>query len=244
MTLSVLLCTQVTYADLHTLTNTEGKTVKVELVALEEEDTIVAKLGNRRIVNIKLDTLAEKDQAFLKTWWEDNKNKLGAMDVRLILDKKTDRIDREVKRSGGGGGGGNNRNQNTTQKVSKLTQDEFQFIGTLENYSRKDVSDVQIEYTIYKRVSIRDKDGSDTTVEEIDGTDTIRNLPPLGKGTFETEKILCEDSSESGGNQARTSKRETILGMVVRLRADGKQFLEQSYPENFIERLKEEEERE
>lgn len=241
--LGALLVAQPASAERHPLTNTDGKTIEVELVALEEKEVVV-KLGNRRIANIPLDTLTEKDRTFLKSWWEKNKNKLTEMDVRLDISKKTERIDRTVKRSGGNQGGGRGRGgQAQSPVVSKLTEDEFHFVGTLDNYTRKDVSDIEVEYTVYKRVTTKDKEGTKTTVEEIDGTDTIRSLEALGTATFETDIIPCEDSSETGGNKARTYKRETILGIVVRLSAGGEEFLEQGYPDNFLERLEANEDR-
>lgn len=40
-------------------------------------------------------------------------------------------------------------------------------------------------------------------------------------------------------NQPGASKRETILGVVFDLSADGKDFLRQNFPENLVDRLDE-----
>jgi hypothetical protein len=234
-----LLSTWMAHAEPRTFTNAEGNTVEAELISLEDE-TVVLKLRNGTAAKVPLKTLSESDQSFVTAWWEENKDKLKPMDVRLTIDKKADRIDRTVTSTGGG-----NRNalNQPPPIIKKVTIDEFHYIGELKSYVRKDVEDITVDYTIYKRVSTNDKDGLDTTVEEIDGTDTIRVLKGLGSATFETDEVQCEDISETGGNKPRTSKRETILGVVFTLSAGGQDFLKQSDPDNLIERLEEEEKR-
>lgn len=166
-----------------------------------------------------------------------NRNKPTALDIRVNVEKKSDRIDRKVNRTAGGG----NRQQGQVipDIVSKLTIDEFYFVGKLDNYSRKDIDEIDVEYTIYKRVSENDGKDSDTKVEEIRGTDTIRALAPKGSGEFETDKVKCEDSSVSGGNKPRVWKRETILGVVFAFRTSSGEFLRYGYPDGFLERADE-----
>jgi hypothetical protein len=234
-----LLGTWMAHAAPRTFTNTDGNTVDAELISLEDE-TVVLKLRNGSAAKVPLKTLSESDQSFVTAWWEDNKDKLKSMDVRLTIDKKADRIDRTVTSTGGG-----NRNalNQPPPIIKKVTIDEFHYACELKSYVRKDVEDITVEYTIYKRVSTNDKDGLSTDVEEVDGKDTIRLLKGLGSATFETDEVQCEDVSETGGNKPRTSKRESILGIVFTLSAGGQDFLTQSDPENLIERLAEEEKR-
>jgi len=51
------------------------------------------------------------------------------------------------------------------------------------------------------------------------------------------------DSSKKGGKGPTESNRETIVGFIVIFSAGGKEFLKQSHPSNFINRLEEEEKR-
>ena len=84
--------------------------------------------------------------------------------------------------------------------------------------------------------------------EEITKEKTVPLLEALASTSFDTEKVRCEDSSETGGksgNKSQTTwKRETILGIVVTLSVGGKEVLKQSDPENPLDRLKEAEQRE
>ncbi|BCX48006.1 hypothetical protein HAHE_19140 [Haloferula helveola] len=236
--LVLLLGASFSMAEPRTFTNTEGQTVEAELVAVRD-GAAVLQLANRSIAKVPLTSLSEADQTFVKEWWEKNKNKLDPMDFKLEIDKNTERIDRKVTKSGGGGG-----NKNKSPVTKKMQKDEISYSCELESYAQRDISDIAVNYTIYKRVSTRDKEGSETTTEEIEGETNIRLLEAKGSTTFETDTVPCEDSSQTGGNQPRTYKRETVIGLVVRLSVGGEQFLEESYPENFLDRLKEEEERE
>jgi hypothetical protein len=240
--LGSLLGTWALRAEPRTFTNTDGKTVEAELLTVEG-DFAVLKLPSGKGAKVPLKSLSESDQSYITAWWAENKDKLKPMDVRLAIDKKTDRIDRKITRSGSTGAQRNGQSNQVSPIVKKLTIDEFKYIGELKSYVRKGVADIAVEYTIYKRVSTNDKEGLKSEVEEIDGTDTIRLLEALGSATFETEAVQCEDTSESGGNKPRTSKRETILGVVFTLSAGGEDFLKQSDPENLLERLEEEEKR-
>lgn len=235
-----LLGTSIAQADPRSFTNTEGQTIEAELVGVED-GAAVLKLGNGKTAKVALTTLSEGDQAFVKSWWEVNKDKLDRMDVRLSITKSTDRIERKVSKPKNNGG---QKGQNQVSPiVTKLTRDEFTYSGVLKSYVKKEVTDIEVDYTIYKRVSTRDKNGSSTDIEEIDGSTSIKRLEAHGSATFETESVETEDFSQTGGKGPRISKRETVLGVVVTLSAGGKDFLTQSYPDNFMDRLEEEEKR-
>lgn len=222
------------HAEPRVFTNTEGKTVEAEPFSVEGEE-VVLRLANGKDAKVPLKSLSESDQAFIAEWWKENKDKLKPMDVRLAIGKKTERIDRTVKRSGGGG----QNNATVSPMVNKMTIDDFHYTGELKSYIRKDISDITVTYTIYKRVSITDKEGSRTSIEEIGGETAIRLLKAFGSATFETEVVRCEDSSQTGGNKPRELKRETVLGVVMDLSAGGQDFLRQSFPDNFEARLEE-----
>lgn len=218
-------------------TNSEGKKVEADLMSVVGEIAIL-KLTNGSSAKVPIKSLSAEDQAFIAAWWEENKDKLKPTDVALVITKKTESIDRKVTRTGDTFGG--SRNGQTIiipPLVKKLTVDGFHYACELKSYSAKSVSDITVTYTIYKRVSETDKDGSDSVVKEIEGTATIKFLEAQGRASFETKKVSCEDSSQTGGNKPRELKRETILGVVFHLSAGGNDFLTQSHPENFLERL-------
>ena len=239
--LGVLLCATLSQAEPRTFTNTEGTSIEAELVRVEGEEAVL-KLANLKLANVPLASLSKADEAYVQAWWEENKDKLGPMDVRLAIDKNTERIDHKVSKSGASGG--NNRNNQHAPVVKKMQKDDIHYACVLKSYVKKEVTEINVEYTIYKRVTTRDKDGSKSEVEEIDGSATIRRLEAFGSATFETDAVPCLDESQTGGKGPDTRRSETVEGFVVTLSAGGKDFLKRSYPENYIERLEEEEKRE
>ena len=74
-----------------TFTNSAGKQVEAELVALEGEKVLL-KLANGRTASVPLASLSEEDQTYAKTWHEENKNKISERDLKLKIDKDVERI--------------------------------------------------------------------------------------------------------------------------------------------------------
>lgn len=244
--LSIALCALLSAASAdaepRTFTNTAGKAIEAELVRVEGTDAIL-KLANNNTAKVAISSLSKPDEEFIKAWWEKNKDKVGPMEVSLTIDKNTERIDRKVTKSAPTVGGNNNTNQ-PAPTVTKMQKDEIEYACVLKSYSQKDISNITVAYTIYKRVITRDKDGSKSVVEEIEGTETINLLEAHGSAPFETDALLCQDDSKTGGIGPDTRRSETIEGVVFTLSAGGAEFLKQSYPENYIERLEEEQKRE
>jgi hypothetical protein len=244
LALAVLIATPALRAEPRVFTNTEGRSVKAELVALEDDKTVVMRLANRKIARVPIDTLSANDQSHVRKWWADHKDKLNPMDFVLKINRKTDVVDRETTRSGGHGGGNNrNNNQQFAPETKRTRVDDYQYVCELKNYLPRDLEDIEVEYTIYKRVSSRDKNGGDSDTEEIDGSTTIRHLKALGTATFETEIVTCEDKSKTGGRGPREWHRESIRGVVFKLSKGGRTFLEQSDPETLLDQLEREENR-
>lgn len=228
-------------AETRSFTNKEGKALTAELIRVEGESAVL-KLANSSRVNVPIASLSDSDQQFIKTWWEENKNNVTEMDLRLEIDKKSKRISRSDSGDDKGKKGGDQK---------KASVDEIQYSCVLKSYTPRDISDISVDYTIYKRISTRGEDGSETTTETTDGSAKIASIPGNQSATFETTGVTCEDVSQKPSRQKgaqqnakkATSKRETVIGVVFRLSANGKEFLEQSDPENFMDKLKEDEER-
>ena len=223
-------------------TNVNGRTVEGELL-LVENGAAVVKLRNETTAKISLDALSAEDRNFINAWQEENKKKVGPMDIRLTIDKDTDRVERTVVRPKGGGGA---KGQQGNQITKKHTIDDFNYTCTLKNFSQKDIAGIKAEYIIYKRSIGRDKGGLKNETTKTRGEKEISLLEASGTTTFDTEKVRCEDTSESGtgggkggGKTQTTWKRESILGIVVTVSVDGNELLKQSAPEALLTRLRE-----
>jgi hypothetical protein len=222
-------------ADARTFTNTEGKKIDAELVGVENEAAIL-KLAGGRQAKVPLKSLSEGDQTYARKWQKENKDRISASDVRLEIEKNSKRI-----KSTSSGGGGGRRGGSTTRKKSSTT--EISYTCTLKNYSPRTIADIKASYTIYKRISTRGANGSDSGTKEIVGTAEVGTLEPNGKTDFASDIVECVDSSEKGGRGGSKSQRESVVGFVVTLSSGGKEFLKQSHPANLLDRMAEEEAR-
>lgn len=222
-------------AEPRTFTSKEGKTLTAELVLVEKEEALL-KLANSSRVKVPLASLSEADQKFIKSWWEENKNNITEMDVRLVIEKISKRVSSPDTGSAKGKKG---------VAIKKMTIDKVRYTCVLKSYTPRDLSNITVDYTVYKRVSTRGGEGSGSKTEETSGSATIASLLSNQSATFETKDVTCEDSTQKGSkNTPASSTRETVIGLVMTLSANGKEFLEQSYPENFLGKLKEGKERE
>lgn len=217
-------------AEARTFTNTAGKTVDAELIGLNDK-TAVLKLDNGSKAKVPLSSLCKEDQAYINDWWEKNKNRVSDSDVRLSISKKIT-SHREPRSKDG------KKNNNKSKKTSTV------YTCTLSSYCQKTINNIKADYTVYKNVSSRGEGGSGFTTEKISKTATIDRLESNKSAEFETSGVECVTTSQKAKKGKGSAKRESIMGIVVTLSVDGKEFLKQSYPENLLRKLEDDEKRE
>ncbi len=222
-----------------TFYNDAGKSIEAELIGMEDE-IVIFKLNNGNQAKVPLGKLAKPDQLFIKTWWAKNKNLLTEKDVKLSISRSSSYIKKPTTKNG-------------KDSRSKSSESEVVFTCKLDNYSNKTVSGIKASYSTYKRVSTRDKNGSNSHVDIIADSTQLDVLVSHKSLTFTTEGVKCVDSSfkpvsnprnPRAKRAPRTSHSETVFGFVITLSAGGKEILTKCHPENFLRRLEEEEERE
>jgi len=224
--------------DARTYTNTAGKTIDAELTGMKKE-TALLKLKNGKQVKVPLSALSEADQLYIKKWWEENRYKVTESDVRMSIEKNVDTIRQPREKDP------KKKNQ------SKISENRTTYTCTLSNSSQKSLEGIQTTYVIYKRIIKRGEGGSGTSVEETTKTAKLYVLEPKKSLEFETAAVACKSIAKKAqppnckghGATERSSRRETVIGMVVTLSIDGKEFLKQGHPKSFIAQLEEDAER-
>lgn len=224
-----------TELDARTFTNTKGNTMKADLVSMEG-DTVVFKQDSGRRVKIPLSSLTEVDRIYIKNWWEKNKDKVNPDRFKLAIASKNARIGKTSSK-------GKGQSKGKSKDKSRSVETSTIYTCKLDSYSPKTIKEVTAVCTIYKRVSKRGEGGSSSEVHEVTQRISIGTLEAKRSATFETKGVKCLDSYLKPKSGKNSSHRESIVGMIVTLSANGHDFLEQSYPKNFLGRQKEEEER-
>jgi len=216
--LFTLLLSSVTQA--RTFYNTEGKSIEAEMVSVEN-DAVVMKLANGREAKVPLNTLSTADQNYVKKWWEENKNKITARDVKVSINQNSVYTKRpETKR--------------TKKHKIKTSEMEFTFECEVDNLASKTISGITASYSVHKRINKRSKKGSSSDVQVINNTIQLEPLESRKHLSFTTAAVKCNNVSDS---KAALTVRETVIGVVLTLSVNGKEILTQSHPKNLIGRI-------
>lgn len=230
LAVACFLCSLSCVAETRTFTNNEGKQIKAELVAVEDGKAVL-KLANGRTASVPLASLSEGDQAHVKTWHEENKDKISERDLKLTIDKEVERMKADADAAGKKRG---EVKGDTTETLYKCT---------LENLSSKTIEGLTANYTIHKRTSTKGADGSDTVTTEDNDAADVPKLGPKGTVEFVAGPAVCVDFEKRSKKGPGESQREKVLGIVITLLKDETEILKQSDPEAFLDRLEEEAER-
>ncbi len=210
-------------------TNKEGKTLEAELQWVEDNKALL-KLATGKQAKVSITTLSEADQDFIKKWWEENKDKIRPTDVILTLERKESKMRRNKSKYYDEETGHQNSSSSKTY--------DLHFAGEFRNNAGRDLKDILVSYTIYKKTRPRfitpDKG---VIIDKFAGTHEIRVLSLLGTETFETEKIPCSGESSNMHGLA-TSSSGVVLGITITLSAGGKEFLTVHEPANLPDLIK------
>lgn len=217
-------------AEMRVFTNKEGKTLEAELLLVDKSKAVL-KLVNGKQVGVAMDTLSEADQDFIKTWWEENKDKVKPTDLTLVLERKKSKARRKKSRS-------YNEEMGIDDRSSSYSYD-LKYVGEFKNIAGKDLRNITVKYTMYKGtfegfiVA-----GREEPHEKIEGTCEIALLRTQGTESFETVEVNCASSSHSIGGDHMGGSATFVKGITVTLSVGGMEFLTVHDPVNLPELIK------
>ncbi len=220
-------------AEMRVFTNKEGKTLEAELL-LVEKDKAVLKLGNGKQAKVAMNTLSDADQDFIKTWWEENKDKIKPTDVTLTLEVKTGNMKRRYY---------NNPDQEMSDGSTATVREYYysvdrHYVGEVKNISGKDLKNVSMKYTMYIAHNRGERAMGMPPIKRIEITRDIELLRNAAIETFETEKVTTSSTSRENAASGADTNPSNLLGITVTLSAGGKEFLTVHDPEKLPELIK------
>ncbi|NWK56188.1 hypothetical protein HW115_11250 [Verrucomicrobiaceae bacterium N1E253] len=213
-------------AELHTFTNTEGKTIQAEITEVSS-GKVKLKLSNGKNYTVPFAKLSEADQTYIKEWHEKNKGMPKPSHFRLEIDRKSSRV-REDK----------DKSKNSNTRTSKRN---ISYSFELSYSKTPPVEDVSVSYRIIKRSTYRGDDAGEPEFKAITGEEHIDTLDSKTPAEWQSKEVLCEDSSTKSKTSSK-SKKETVLGMLAVVSVGDKELFRQYEPPNFEKELKELEE--
>ena len=126
----VLACTGQVFADMQTLTDKQGRSLKANVLAVTG-DQVKIKRDDGQVFNLPLASLSEADQARLKAWAAEEEKKIPAGTVNIQLSRGS-------------------FSSSKSEDTSTITiEEKWGYSVTLANRSSKQLKDLQIKYVLF-----------------------------------------------------------------------------------------------
>ena len=225
-------------AEVRTFTNTGGKEIQAQVTSVVGENVSMT-LSSGKEFTLPIAKFSEADQTYIRDWATKNKNPVPRTALRLEI-KKTQSKVRLDKKDG---------EKNADYKKRRDASDKSQTLYTLNlrNATRQPIGEVEVDYKIFKRVSRRGFDEYDESkMEEKLVRNPVGIVDASALKEIELEPYITEDIYIKGDKNKDIDdkrQRETLLGIVVKVSAGGKELYKQSLPANLMDRITQEFER-
>ncbi|MCP5537613.1 MAG: hypothetical protein H7A51_15445 [Akkermansiaceae bacterium] len=221
--------TPFTVAEMHTFTNTEGKSIEAEIVGVSS-GKVSLKMKGGKIYTLPFTSLSESDQAYIKDWHAQNKSNVNPGDLSLTVTKKSARVrvprDKEKSKQGAS---------------TKLSIQEVSYQFKLSQRKATPIENIVVYSQIIKRTTTRGDDAGDPEYKEIVDVKEIESLSSKKPEEWETTPESCEDVSTKSKTASSSSKQD-VIGVIVTVSAGGKELFKKYEPSTFekeLERIQE-----
>lgn len=227
LALGMVILTSSVYAEMHTFTNTAGKSIEAEITEVSS-GKVKLKMGNGKSYNLPITNLSDADKTYIKEWYEKNKNNARPSDFKLDLTKKSERV-REPR----------DKDKNSKKgKLIKTSKRDFTYHFKLAYNKSTPAENISVSYEMVKRTTTRGDAKVDPIYELITGTEAIPSLDSKTPKEWTSETVQCEDISTKSKTES-SSQKETVLGILVTVTVDGKELFTECDPSSFAKELAE-----
>lgn len=226
------------HAGVRTFKNSEGREIQAEITAVSGDEVSMT-LTDGSEFDLPIARFSADDQAFIRDWATKNKNAVPRTAIRLEIKKNQSKI--RLERNEGEKKADYKKRQDASDRSQTL------YVLNLQNTTRQQIDGVEVAYKIFKNVSRRgfgDDDGSRT--EELLVRNEVGTIAASDLKDIELEPFITEDIFIKGDkNKDQDDKRqnETLLGIVVKVSAGGKELYKESLPTNLMARIQQDYER-
>ncbi|HSI08575.1 MAG: hypothetical protein ACAH89_04900 [Rariglobus sp.] len=208
------------HAEMLTLTDKQGRSIKADVISCENE-TAKIKRDDGQTFDLPLSNLAEADQRKLREWAKANPPKLGPDAIVLEFSRGKFSTEKESQSDG----------------AVTAYKDQWGYSLILTNRSKNELTDIRAEYILFVKQdnssNYRDKGAGFRRVKH---TTKVDSIPLHGKITFRTETVpsyryvLAQGWVwGSGGNQPI---KDTLHGIWLRIYVGNELVLEKISPED------------
>lgn len=231
----LLMLSTVCFAQLHTFTLPDGRTVDAEIMRLNEQrGTVELRRADGKVVNVKSSIFVQADQQKIQAWAA-NRSFLSERTLQVKIEKAVvenwkEKEYQDMQYSDG----------SVVKELMKETRfEEVAFDLTLKNRSKVALDSLGIEYIIYYEQSETawDKTQAEQKIER--GAYQLASLQPNQSDQMQSKSVIIFDDNIAGknwvGGEFQVGGKGDIHGMRMRIfkRINGEViYLEFSYPDS------------
>ncbi|MEP2776099.1 MAG: SHD1 domain-containing protein [Luteolibacter sp.] len=228
------------YAETRDFTDTSGKQITAELVAVRGDEVTIHMNGKE--FTLPIGKFSEEDATYIREWAEANPapaaSAFKSSDLTVSIQKEVDRIRQEKKED---------YKDSTGKSSGKLkdsfdqTQNSEKYMVKVSNTVSKEIPDLKITYTLYKLVRTKttgEERSSSEDLEEIEGEATAPILEKLAAFEFTTDEVVLTKSEKfeaKTGN--KTTLDEEIWGIIVKTYSGDTEIRVDCTPNGLIEKV-------
>ena len=231
----LLMLSTVCFAQLHTFTLPDGRTVDAEIMRLNEQrGTVELRRADGKVVNVKSSIFVQADQQKIQAWAA-NRSFLSDRSLQVDIEKAVvenwkEKEYQDMQYSDG----------SVVKELMKETRfEEVAFDLTLKNRSKVALDSLGIEYIIYYEQSETAWDKTQAEQKTERGAYQLALLQPNQSDQTQSKSVIIYDDNIAGKNWVgggnQVGGKGDIHGMRVRIfkRIDGEViYREFSYPDS------------
>lgn len=229
---ALLLATTSAHAEMRTLTDTEGRTIQADVIAVEG-DQVKIRRADGQTFNLPMDRLAEADQKALREWAKAEAAKPrplppGAFQVQMSRARfSSETVLSDVSLTDG----------RTVKNGQETTEEKWGFSFMLNNRSAVDLDTLRAEYILFATQDNVHRD-------KIEGfrrakyRTKIETIPAYGRLDFRTETVSVFKMKYRGNIVSAATgssrSRETLHGVWMKIYRGDELIYEATSPEGLI----------
>ena len=207
----------VCFAQLHTFTLPDGRTVDAEIMSIHEQrGTVELRRADGKVVNVKPSIFVQADQQKLQAWTA-NRSFLSERSLQVDIEKEVvenwkEKEYQDMQYSDG----------SVVKELMKETRfEEVAFDLTLKNRSSEAIESLGIEYIIYYEQSETAWDKSQAEQKTERGAYQLASLQPNQSDQTQSKSVIIYDDNIAGknwvGGRTQVGGKGDIHGMRVRI---------------------------
>ncbi len=227
-----LLMASVVQAEMRTLTDTQGRTIQADVIAVEG-DQVKIRRADGQTFNLPMDRLVESDQKALRQWAKEEAAKPqplppGAFQVQMSRGKfASETVLTDVRLTNG----------STVKNGRETTEEKWGFSFMLNNRSSVQLDTLRAEYILFATKDDVHKDKMEGFRRAKHRT-KIETVPAYGRLDFRTETVSVFKMKYRGNIVSAATgdsrSRETLHGIWIKIYRGDELIYEATSPESLM----------